>query len=231
MTSFKNLDELRKINTTEMEHILKEFIKLYKNTRVSTTSIWVCGRDDKFGYRPAFKKFYLDALVKDLLRKTREGYIVVVPLVFYACKKDNIDKVESIIKGNSTSDFMVYNHYNILVVREESSKKSLIIERYEPANVKYQKDLHSKLQTLFSSTFIEFGKTVKLELVMEKGLQHKYQDKTLCGYHILFWVLYRLSNGIEASREIFESPSAIDKFEQFCICMSKNQTSCMSLFT
>jgi hypothetical protein len=211
-----------KINTIQMDDILKEVIGSFSMT-VQTASLWICGRAASFGFRPSMP---LSKIMTDWIDKLKAGFVVITPIVFYTCASDNIENIEDNRRGSKGGrDFLVYNHYNILI-SYLTAKGSINIERYEPADSLVQGNLNFQLKSLFEAQFKKYTDTpISFALVAPKGLQANYKDRRLCGHHILYWTIYRLKYGLQAAISVLSDPSVNQRFERFCNCMSGNRGS------
>ncbi len=212
-----------------MDTMLREIVASFRGTR-SLNPIWICARQSKFDFRPGFKKVFLASLFKQWAQYIEEGYVVVVPVVFYLCSAEEPDKVinhptEEDIKSG---DFIVENHYNILLSFLDS-KNRLCVERYEPANTLLQGDLNLRMERLIRNTMSSYsGYKLQYSLVHPHGLQSKYYDNTLCGHHILYWIIFRLKYGKEKAIELIENKlDRGTKFAQFCECLLSFKETCM----
>jgi len=58
----------------------------------------------------------------------------------------------------------------------------------------------------------------KIKYISTEGLQSKLNDKRLCGYHILYWMIYRLKHGKDKT-EIMLVASKAKPFLEFCRCL------------
>ncbi len=152
--------------------------------------------------------------MKEWLRKLERG-VVIVPIVFYACSEKDPERVDE--TQPQTRDFLVYSHYNILI--SYLQKGEVVIERYEPADATRQGDLNEKLSHLLSGLFTPYQRKIKYLLVAQRGMQAKHGDKTLCGHHIVYWIIYRLKYGLERSQKVL-LPSSEDSFLEFCRCIT-----------
>ena len=206
-----------KINTTQMDKLLPQITNAFENVK-SLPLWWICGRKQNFGFRPSFTKLYLEGLTKKWLSLLKDN-IVITPIVFYTCDKKNIE-LTTPDNEKDVEDFHVYHHYNILISWVENN--IIHIERYEPSNINYQGNLDTKLKDLFVNTLRKYTtKDVKYELISPTGLQNKTKDKTLCGHHILFYVIYRLKYGKEKTQEQLNTTNDVNKFKSFCECMTE----------
>ncbi len=143
--------------------------------------------------------------------------------VFYACDQSNPENEEKL--RHDGDDFLVYSHYNMLI-SYLNDKGEIYLERYEPANTHYQGNLNQLMEKLFVSTFGKYTKRdIKFNLISEKGLQNRYKDRTLCGHHILYWLIYRLKYGKDKAIEILNNPDTVSSssFKKFCLCMTDSR--------
>lgn len=147
---------------------------------------------------------------------------MVTPIIFYTCAADNTENLEE--RGDKISDpnFLVYNHYNVLI-SYLTGEGVIHIERYEPSSTSAQGNLQEVMANLFIGLFKQYTKrTVEFKLVAPKGLQAVYKDKRLCGHHIVYWTIYRLKYGLKASINMITSDQTSARFERFCNCMSES---------
>ena len=203
------MDVINLIDTKKMDVILQELISSFNGVKL-IPSIWICGRSSTFGIRPSQKDIFLNWL--NILKR---GYITVTPIVFYGCDVNNLEKSNG---EHDQTDFMVYNHYNILLSYIDKRGK-IHLERYEPANSEKQGNLNNKLEKLFKDGFKT--QNIDFQLISSKGLQHIHKDTKLCGHHILYWLIYRLKYGLEKSIELVNNPDSNPLFESFCINVQK----------
>ena len=205
-------ESIKKINTSDIAILLKQIATLCSFKTIDP--IWICGRKKNFGFRPSLEKNYLPYMTSKWIDYLRNGYNVVIPIVFYNCNENDTEKHDGI---NLSSDFLVFNHYNILFSYLDENNV-IQIERYEPSTIKYQGDLNEKMESLFKSLFKDIR--VNFNLVSDSGLQNINKDKYLCGHHILFWVLHRVKYGKIESVNIINKNS-IEKFKNFCVKINR----------
>ena len=200
--SLKLLDKsIPIINTKEMNKLIKQFGSMFPQTYCSP-AIWICAQIGKIGFRP--DKDLLTDIFKNWIRKLEEWKIVITPVVFYQCRETGL--------------FHIKNHYNLLISWIDSDKK-IRLERYEPDDATTQRGLDSELEQLLVKTLQKYTRrNISYYLVSQFGLQMKFGDKTLCGYHILYWLIYRLKYGLEQSQKMLMNPN-IRYFNDFCSCI------------
>ena len=218
-----NIINIPIINTAKMDEILKDTVKLFKGGVIDRiTPLWICGRSQTFGWRPSFKKTYLPAITRHWIDQLSKGKIIIAPIVFYACADNDVSEEER------RNKFLVFHHYNLLITRLTPTG-GIHIERYEPSDADYQGNLDERLSKLLIDNFKEHtGKTITYNLVGRKGLQAVLKDKTLCGHHIIYWLIYRFKHGQEEFNKLLrDSTSANEKFITFCKCMSNYQRGCV----
>lgn len=212
----RSTENIPKINTSKMNEIFKELVGSFKMVD-RITPLWICGREKNFGFRPSLEKDYLPAILKNWIEKVENGYVLIIPIVFYICDAKDRELITT-----DTSEFLVLNHYNVLVSYMDANKQ-IIIERYEPSNSLLQKDLNDRMKKLFMSSLKKYtNKNIIFKLVAPKGLQAIYKDKTLCGHHILYWTMYRLKYGLENSITMITEEITSKRFERFCQCMKES---------
>lgn len=218
--------KIPKINTQKMNDIIKQLFegeKAFFESTARTSLFWICGRKDSFGFRPSFKNTFLPNIMKDWCTKLESGRVVITPIAFYACDQSNPENEEKL--RHDGDDFLVYSHYNMLI-SYLNDKGEIYLERYEPANTHYQGNLNQLMEKLFVSTFGKYTKRdIKFNLISEKGLQNRYKDRTLCGHHILYWLIYRLKYGKDKAIEILNNPDTVSSssFKKFCLCMTDSR--------
>lgn len=205
--------ETPKINTSKMEAVMNGVASRFQQTH-SLPSLWICGRSSRFGLRPSLVRDYLSRMMDEWFRKLEKG-VVIVPIVFYACSDKDAEKVDE--TQPQSKDFLVYSHYNILI--SYLQRGEVVIERYEPADATRQGDLNERLRGLLTELFAQYHRKVRYLLVAERGMQAKHGDKTLCGHHIVYWIIHRLKYGFEKSREVLR-PEKEDTFVEFCRCIT-----------
>lgn len=169
-------------------------------------------------------------MIQEWFNSIDQGFLMITPLIFYICDRDD---PENIITGptpddKKDNDFLVYNHYNLLI-SHLTSDGDIYIERYEPADVKMQGDLDSKLEALIRETFATVTtKKIIYRLIHPTGLQSKYGDNTLCGHHILYWAIYRLKYGDDKAVQLIVDKGDSGKgFVKFCSCLNGFRESCL----
>jgi hypothetical protein len=201
---------LPNIKSNQIVNLLSKFCDKFKHVYV-TSNLWICGRIEQFGFRPK-QVPYLKDIYSNWVSKLMNGYIVVTPVIFYKCDAVNAEKVNN---DESDTNFMVGSHYNVLISYLDATN-IIQIERYEPSNATYQGNLNNLLGVLITSTMREFTEcVVHYEKVAKEGLQCILKDKLLCGYHIVYWVIYRLKYNLIKALEMLDNPE-IDKFIRFC---------------
>jgi hypothetical protein len=215
----ENSLDVPKINTNQMNDIFKEISASFKMT-ARTTPLWICGRAQNFGFRPSLERDFLPNITRDWVKKLEGGYVMITPLVFYTCDANNTENVEERGEKESDPNFLVYNHYNVLLSYLDANGE-IQVERYEPSRAASQGNLHEMLSSLIVGLFKNYtNRSVKFNLVTPKGLQAIYKDRRLCGHHILYWTIYRLKYGLKASVNMITDKSTSERFERFCKCMT-----------
>lgn len=218
------MDRYPKIDTVAMTQVIVELTKGFRGVE-TTPALWICGRSSTFGLRPSLIEEFLPGIMRGWTEKLERGYIVATPIVFYTCKSGAIEIAEA-PRGIPDEEFLVYNHYNILLSYIDSSGK-IQIERYEPAFIDTQGNLQLRMEKTVKNVFRQYSpRDVKFSLVAERGLQALNKDTTLCGHHILYWMVYRLKYGKKASAKMLSSEESLEKFRRFCVCVTKLQTHC-----
>lgn len=200
------MDGIELIDTKKMEYLLQDLLSSFNKVKL-IPSLWICGRSSTFGIRPSQQSIFLNW--KNVLKR---GFVCVTPIVFYGCDSNNLEDVNEFPENKE--DFLVNNHYNILVSYIDNNKH-IKIERYEPNDSTIQGNLNYKLEKLFTYYFRPFK--VNFKLVNPQGLQYMHKDKKLCGHHILYWVIYRLKYGLEKSINLIYNSSSTHTFGSFCM--------------
>jgi hypothetical protein len=223
MSSFKDIPV---IDTVQMDQLLAKLTPIFKGVR-QTGGYWICGRSSKFGFRPSFNRDWLPKMIKEWIQLLETGYIVITPLIFYTCDKDDPENVLVHQELFDKEDFLVNNHYNVLI-SHLTKDGTIYLERYEPADTTMQNNLDDRLKKLFIETFAKVSsRKVDYRLISQTGLQAKYKDTTLCGHHIVYWIIYRLKYGDDKSISLITDPSDTGKgFLKFCSCLNEFQESC-----
>jgi hypothetical protein len=210
--------DIPKINTNEINNVYKAMIASFNGAK-RITPLWICAREKNFGFRPSLETNHLPQIMFDWIASMKLGLVVVVPLIFYSCEEKNIENAEDTQGKLFDPNFLVYNHYNVLI-SYIASDDSITIERYEPSSISQQGKLQEKLEDLFKNSFSNYTRrVVNFKLVAPKGLQAKYGDTRLCGHHIVYWTIYRLKYGLQASVDMLTDNVSIDRFDSFCKCM------------
>ncbi len=221
------MEKLKKINTQDINIAIVELLSNSRTKSAYGYGMWICARKDSVTFRPSYEKEYLFEYVKFWKRSLKENRIVVIPLVFYACDKDDREKVllrtteqskillyerDGAKQNNEEKEFIVVSHYNLILLYTLENEQ-IVVERYEPSNASLQGDLNEKLYGLFSRIL---GDDIIYTLVAEKGLQTVYHDKRLCSYHILYYLRYRLEHTLKETRDMLKNPPGVDSFSGFC---------------
>lgn len=205
------------IDTTEMNRLIGQFVSLFPRT-ASTPGLWICGRIDKFGFRPSFERDHLEKVLTDWIKNLNEWKVMVTPVIFYHCKSSDHDQEEK--KEKNTGKFFVKNHYNMLISWIDATG-NIKIERYEPADTSTQGILDDKMEDLLIKSFKRFSRRkISYYLVSDRGLQYTSKDDTLCGYHILYWLLYRLKYGLDKAIKMLHDGLNMPMFREFCKSLS-----------
>lgn len=223
MSTHQTVNHIPKIDSNQMNLVFKELVKSFQMVE-RITPLWICGRKNNFGFRPSLNSF-LPSIITNWISQVQQGKIVVIPIIFYTCDSNDIEKVEKVEeeKTQGNPDFFVYNHYNVLV-SYLTSDGVINIERYEPSNSLYQGNLQENLVYLFTNLFKTYtSRKILFKLVTPKGLQAIYKDKKLCGHHIVYWTIYRLKYGLKDSIEMIHDKSTIPRFERFCKCIKSGE--------
>lgn len=221
-----------KIDSSKINDVFQEISPMFRSVTRSSP-LWICGRESSFGFRPSLEKF-IPGIMTNLIPNLESGKIVLTPLIFYTCGADDPEKVlSSKVRtyerrtyerrtDERRSDFLVSNHYNLLITYINSSGV-ITLERYEPANATRQSSLNEKLTILFTKLFRKYSKrTVKFELIAPKGLQSLNRDADLCGHHIVYFAVYRLKYGKNESVRMLTSEDSKIRFQTFCRLISSD---------
>lgn len=213
--------DVPKLNTDQINFVFKKMVTYFKAVQ-RITPFWICAREKNFGFRPSFEKQFLQPNVKLWTNYLNQGFTVIVPIVFYSCEEKDIENVEDTKGKLYDPDFLVYNHYNVIVSYIDSNN-NIILERYEPSGISRQGNLQDRLSDLFTNLFKQYTrKKVEFKIVAPKGLQSKYGDTRLCGHHIVYWTIYRLKYGLQQSINMLTDDASDDLFSNFCECMKNN---------
>lgn len=165
--------------------------------------LYICARRDKYDFLPSH---YCDVeknmslLISAIYQKRR----VVIPVIFYPCKSDDIISQLS-LEDVQTSEFHVVNHINTLYCYPTPDRfNEITIERYEPSCCFSQGNLDDILRSMFSYWFdrqkqnqLEFDAMMNWASTIQicpRGTQVILKDINLCQYHILWWIKHRLHN-------------------------------------
>lgn len=205
-----------KIDTNQINGVLKDLVSSFKMVQ-HVHPLWICGRSKNFGFRPSLEKNYLPKITEEWVSFLEKGFVVITPLVFYTCSAEDIEKLS---EERNNQNFLVYNHYNVLISYIDKFGK-IVIERYEPSDSTKQGILQKYLSQLICENLKKYTqRTLHFQLVAPQGLQAIYGDNQLCGHHIIYWTIYRLKYGLKASVNMLSDSKTGKRFEQFCRCIT-----------
>ena len=191
------------IATNRMDTMMKQLTGLFSQT-TSVHALWICAESTRFEFRPSQKRTFLTGLFKELIMLLENHTVVVAPVVFYQCRTSTTDK------------FLVSNHYNVLIMWLDANGV-IQIEKYEPG--RSTPTLDTKLKNLLQLEFKKYTfRPVIYYSAVSTGLQR--QDERLCGYHIIYWTMYRLKYGLSRARQMVTEGT--EGFAKFCRCIAEN---------
>lgn len=211
-------ENLPKIKSNQIDLVLEKMLKELNLPNVARLpAFWICARKSGISFQKSFEKTYLPVYLSQWLRDLIDKKMVIIPLIFYPCDEhDNnkiLDKDETDEKVNK--EFIIMNHYNVLLSYFDEKSKTIIVERYEPT-----REVNPQFNELLSNLFI---KTLKLPnmvfiLVSQYGLQYVYKDTKLCSYHILYYLIFRLKHTLaESVYMLTHQPPHPHRFIDFCV--------------